>query len=200
MTLISTFQLRQSTVRPWLSLALSLAAVMSTACAQVDQGFAAVNKGVNTINKAVGLPPVGGATMTPQQQAEFHEQLSVKLQDARIAKARQEAGPAIEKVVHHLACYVGDPTSVRPELEVRRPIARLLSPDMGGMGWPGRFMRYHPADQCVSVRSMDEWGMPALNALRFRVNYISDVSGEVASSNYLLVKQSSGEWLFAPTY
>ncbi len=38
--------------------------------------------------------------------------------------------------------------------------------------------------------------MPARNALRFEVSYISDTSGEVVKGNHEVVKQPSGEWLF----
>jgi hypothetical protein len=104
MNLLSTNPTQRTTRRPWLGLAVSLGAVGFTACAQVDQGFAAVNQGVNTLNKAVGLPPVGGATMTPQQQAEFQAQLSVRLQDARVTRARQEGSSQKTENKARLAC------------------------------------------------------------------------------------------------
>lgn len=56
------------------------------------------------------------------------------------------------------------------------------------------FMKHHDRNKCVSVRSIDNWAMPALNALQFRAVYFADDSGETVNFRYLLKKSDDGSW------
>lgn len=55
--------------------------------------------------------------------------------------------------------------------------------------------QYHPKTSCMSVTQVGNVTMPALNALRMEVMFVSDVSGESDMRAYLLMKQSNGTWL-----
>lgn len=65
------------------------------------------------------------------------------------------------------------------------------------MQYPMSWMRYHNKNQCVSVRSIDEWSMPALNALQFRAVFFAQDSGETASYRMTFRKMDSGNWLLS---
>jgi hypothetical protein len=57
-----------------------------------------------------------------------------------------------------------------------------------------QFLKYHDRNKCMSVRAIDNWAMPALNALQFRAVYFADDSGETVSFGYLLKKADDGSW------
>jgi|GEM_PF-7112813 len=59
------------------------------------------------------------------------------------------------------------------------------------------YMKYHDRNKCVSVRAIDNWAMPALNALKFRVVYFAEDSGETVNFAYLLKKIDDGSWKLA---
>lgn len=56
------------------------------------------------------------------------------------------------------------------------------------------FMKYHDRNNCVSARTMDQWSMPALNALRFRVVYFAEDSGETVNFQYEFKRGQDGSW------
>ncbi len=56
------------------------------------------------------------------------------------------------------------------------------------------YMKYHDFDKCLSVQAIDQWRMPALNALAFRVIFIADDSGKTVNFKYLLKKDDEGQW------
>ncbi|MDO4250739.1 MAG: hypothetical protein Q4C68_04435 [Moraxella sp.] len=56
------------------------------------------------------------------------------------------------------------------------------------------YLQYHPKNQCVSVKNIGNWQMPAKNALTFRVIYHSDISGETATALVSMI-YDNGNWL-----
>ena len=58
-------------------------------------------------------------------------------------------------------------------------------------------MKYHNTNKCVSVSTIDQWTMPALNALQFRAVYFADDSGETFNFYYLFKKSDDGSWKIA---
>lgn len=55
-------------------------------------------------------------------------------------------------------------------------------------------MKYHDNNNCVAARTMDQWSMPALNALQFRVVYFADDSGETVNFQYVFRRVEDGSW------
>ncbi len=55
--------------------------------------------------------------------------------------------------------------------------------------------KYHPKNQCMSLTQVGNVSMPALNALKLQVMFVSDASGESSTHYYLLLKQADGSWL-----
>lgn len=58
----------------------------------------------------------------------------------------------------------------------------------------GNYMRYHDRNKCIAARTIDQWSMPALNALRFRVVYFADDSGETVNFQYEFKRVEDGSW------
>jgi len=58
-------------------------------------------------------------------------------------------------------------------------------------------MKYHDKNKCVSLSTLDQWTMPALNAMQFRAIYFGDDSGETVSFQYLFKKADDGSWKIA---
>lgn len=69
----------------------------------------------------------------------------------------------------------------------------------GGERFPNHtnFMKYHDRNKCVSVSAIDQWVMPALNALQFRAVYFADDSGETVNFAYQFKKMDDGSWKIA---
>ena len=111
--------------------------------------------------------------------------------DKRMSVAVDEAIPYIEKVVNIHRC-IKDFDSIRFLNIYAVPGVQLV----GISNFPNSdaFMKYHDHNKCVSIRTLDEWQMPALNALRFRVVYIADDSGETVNFGYLFKKMDDGSW------
>ncbi len=55
-------------------------------------------------------------------------------------------------------------------------------------------MKYHNRNNCVAARTMDQWSMPALNALRFRAVYFAEDSGETVNFQYEFKRVEDGSW------
>ncbi len=74
-----------------------------------------------------------------------------------------------------------------------------MMPTWGVYGYPNNstHLRYHDYSKCVSIRSVDQFSMPALNALRFRVVYYAEDSGETINFFFSMRRVDDGSWLFA---
>lgn len=161
---------------------------------QVNQSLMAVNQALATpAQSRTSQYAPAGARLPAMTAAQLQTLQAHKLSantDAALTAARHEAWPVIEKVIGVVSCY--------PEWNPSRYIGQYLAPGMNSMevAAPMHTMNYHPKTQCVSVARMDNWSMPARNAIAFRAVYLSDSSGESKSFNYELVKQPDGAWLY----
>lgn len=175
-----------------------LAAAGLAGCAselhQVNQSLAAVNQALaassqpRTMQNTMNGPAIPKPT-SAQSQA-LQSQRSLGNVDTSIAATRQEAWPTIEKLIGFVACY--------PQYNAARYLHQYLIPNayILEVAVPMNSMNYHPKTQCVSIARMDNWSMPARNALAFRTVYVSESSGESQSYNYEMVKQPDGAWLY----
>jgi hypothetical protein len=153
----------------------------------MNQQLAAVNQSMAAATAPAG-PPMPQPTAAQQQQ--LLAQINQPQTQAQIQTAVQQAGPTIQKIVQFLACYPGfDPGKYLGEYNAPNGTIRAL------MG-PLPTMRYAPKTMCVNVVRMDNWQMPALNALSFRVVYQSSVSGETYSQGMTFQRQPDGTWMY----
>lgn len=56
------------------------------------------------------------------------------------------------------------------------------------------YLKYHDFNNCIAARTMDQWSMPALNVLRFRVVYFAEDSGETVNFQYEFKRVEDGSW------
>ena len=65
-----------------------------------------------------------------------------------------------------------------------------------GYGYPNStaHTKYHDRNHCIAARTMDQWSMPSLNALQFRVVYFAEDSGETVNFQYGFKRAEDGSW------
>ena len=171
----------------WVVLAVTSLAGCST------QQLQAMNQQLPGINQSMvpAGPPMPQPTAAQQQQ--LLSLLNHPQTQAQIQTALQQASPAIKKIVQFLACFPGDPGNY---------LEQFAAPGNTLVGYPSPLMvmKYAPKTMCVNVVRIDDWQMPALNALSFRVVYQSSVSGETDIEHYTLQRQLDGTWLLLDRY
>lgn len=148
-------------------------------------------------NGAMAKPP--NATRSGQEQP---TQLTVPT-DPHTREAMEAALPTIKKVLAIHQC-VKNWESLRqlniyavPGVDMARVTdPRWSFPNANNSGM-GVALKYHDLNKCVDVRAIDQWTMPALNALNFRVVYFATDSGETVNFNYYFSKIDDGSWKIA---
>jgi|APLak6261699311_1056244.scaffolds.fasta_scaffold00212_3 hypothetical protein len=159
-------------------------------CSQLNKDLADLNS-----KMAGNGGQSGGSVMAVQQDASQNKTKVVIPNDKKVSGAIDEALPTIKKVLAIHQCLKADEGM------------RLLNThavtgvDMrDGHGYieitPITRMKYHDKNKCVSVQALDQWEMPALNALNFRVVFFSNESGEVSNFKYFF-KKTDGTWKIA---
>ncbi|MHB9103003.1 MAG: hypothetical protein ACYC2E_16025 [Sulfuricella sp.] len=192
------------------SLTLGLCAFAGSARAfdlfeKIKNDFSAINeKGEQDRARIRGEAQVGGGAQTggiimavqPEASQSKPTQLIVS-KDKRVAAAMDEALPTIRKVLSIHQC-IQDPQSLR-QLNVFAVPGVDMVQSSGGLpayGFPNSqfFMKFHDRNKCVSLTTIDQWAMPALNALLFRAVYFAEDSGETVNFLYLFKKVDDGSW------
>jgi len=118
--------------------------------------------------------------------------------DKRTTAAIDEALPTIKKILAIHQC-IKDYESLRLMNVYAVPGVNMAS----HMGFQYDFypnsgnMKYHDKNKCVSVSALDQWTMPALNALNFRAVYFAEDSGETVNFAYQFKKMGDGSWKIA---
>lgn len=114
--------------------------------------------------------------------------------DARTREAMDAALPTVKKILEIHPCIKTNDGVLQlnflavPGVNVRETSVAEAYPKHQN------FMKYHDPGKCLSVRVVDRWVMPALNALQFRVVYFADDSGETVNYQYLMKKMDDGSW------
>ena len=148
-----------------------------------------------------GQPAYGGYGMAVLPATEKNHQTQMVIpSDKRTNEAIEAALPTIKKVLAIHQC-IKSGGGLRQLNFYAMPGRDMAQPDNGWGGdtssrYPNSSLRmkYHDRNKCVSVRAMDEWTMPALNALKFRAVFFAEDSGETVSFNYLFKKVDDGSW------
>lgn len=174
------------------------------------QDLAKFNQDLAALNQALaggggsqpGRAQTGGMAMASQPEAGQHKQVQLIVpNEKRTATAMNEALPNIKKILGIHQC-VKDWQSLR-----QMNFYAVPGVDMSTQGnfwsqfqkYPNSelSMKYHDQNKCVSVSAIDQWSMPALNALNFRTVYFADDSGETANFVYHFKKTDDGSWKIA---
>lgn len=154
-------------------------------------------QGMNQQLAGINQSMVPGELPMPQptaaQQQQLLSQINHPQTQVQMQTALQQASPIIRKVVQFLECFPGDPGNY---------LEQYAAPGSSIGGWPSPLMVMNnaPKTMCVNVVRMDDWQMPALNALSFRVVYQSSVSGETDIEHYTFQRQPDGTWLLLNRY
>jgi hypothetical protein len=159
-------------------------------CAQLNKDLVELNNKLASIDGQSG-----GNVMAVEQDANQNKTKVIIPNNKKVSTAIDEALPTIKKVLSIHQCL--------KENEGMRllNIHAATGVDMrDGHGYieitPITRMKYHDKNKCVSVQAMDEWEMPALNALNFRVVFFSNESGEISNFKYFF-KKTDGTWKIA---
>lgn len=140
-------------------------------------------------NSVVAQPQVGQSKPT---------QLIVP-SDKVVAAAMNEALPTIKKILSIHQCLKNSAGLRQMNFYAVTGVdmTRYENPYDSTIGLPIVNMKYHDKNKCLSVQAIDQWSMPALNALLFRAVYFADDSGETANFLYLFKKTDDGSWKIA---
>lgn len=171
---------------------------------KVQSDFKAINdKGEQDRAKIRGDAQTGGGAQTggiamaaQQEEGQSKPTQLIIPKDKRVAAAIDEALPTIKKVLAIHQC-VKDWQSLRQMNIYAVPGVNMVK---GGIFADGSYpnssylLKYHDFNKCVSVSTIDQWNMPALNALQFRAVYFADDSGETINFGYLFKKSDDGSW------
>jgi hypothetical protein len=176
-----------------MSAALRLAGALSLAAslAGCQEAMQQLNRDLAALNNA---PKPGTMARMPEGGKDQQTQLIVPA-DTRVREAMEAALPTVKKVLAiHQCVKTHDGLLQLNQWAV--PGADLRRWGQGG-SFPNHYdwMRYHDRNKCVGVRAIDNWSMPALNALRFRAVFFADDSGETINFTYLLKRTDDGSWL-----
>ena len=173
--------------------------------AKINQDLANLNAALAGTGKpqanavASGGVQTGGVAMAAQPEESQRKTAQMIIpNDKRVAAAIDEALPTIKKILSIHQC-VKDGESLR-QMNVYAVPGVNMAQGRSGYGeefsYPNNniLMKYHNTNKCVSVSTIDQWAMPALNALQFRAVYFADDSGETFNFYYLFKKSDDGSW------
>lgn len=141
----------------------------------------------------------GGVAMAAKPAGQGKPTQLVVPSDKRTAAAIDEAMPTVKKILAIHQC-AKDGDSLRQMNVYAVPGVNMAHSGYGSESYyPNStwFMKYHNYDKCVSVSALDQWTMPAFNALQFRAVYFADDSGETINFAYLFKKTDDGSWKIA---
>lgn len=184
-----------------------VAGMLMTGCAvehleKFNRDLEAFNTAMSSTKAGPPLPQAGASVVMPtlavKADAKTQTQLVVP-NDARTQAVVDAALPTIKKILSIHQClknggmrqlnFYGIPgVNFDTDPSWMPPANSQLFPNSA------YYMKYHDRNKCLSVRAIDNISMPALNALKIRVVYFADDSGETVNFIYLLQKTDDHNW------
>lgn len=165
---------------------------------QGERDRAAITAGQqgNASSQATGGTEQAGGMAIVQEQEETQSKPTKLIipKDKRTAAAIEEAKPLIQKVVSMHRC-LKDNKGLRQlnfDAVPGTDMMRYVNPYWPKTGLPIENMKYHDNNKCLRAQTLDQFSMPAMNALLFRAIYFADDSGETANFLYLFMKTDEG--------
>ncbi|MEC7119462.1 MAG: hypothetical protein VXW65_06135 [Pseudomonadota bacterium] len=186
-------------------LTVASSVLVLSACATLDQGFDALNKGLAVSGQILGgtattTPQTGSggalvANISPQQLATIQKNIQSSGGNAQMQRAVSEASPNIVGILRNLSCASGSSW-------VSNHVGRYAaSSQVGGfVSIPMNKIESHRPTECLTVQRINEWALSSENTLSFRVMFISDQNDQTAGAFFQMAKQQNGEWLLIYTY
>lgn len=170
-----------------------------TGCVQVMEQL---NRDLAAANAAMAGAGAGsvakpGTMARMETSSREHQTQLVVPTETRTRDAMEAALPTVKKVLSIHQC-VKSPEGLLQLNSLAIPGVNILQQEAVGpiYRFPNSemYMKYHDRNKCVSVRAIDNWSMPALNALQFRAVYFAEDSGETVNFGYLLKRTDDGSW------
>lgn len=160
---------------------------------QLNRDLDALNKGLPASRQAgVQAAKPGLLASSAAQTAQIQ---LIAPNDNKTNAAIDAALPTIKKVLAIHQCVKVDDGM----LQLNAYGLPGVSMERWELGYPNnsRFMKYHDRSKCVSIRAIDSFAMPALNALNFRVVYFAEDSGETVNFGFQMRKTEDDRWLIS---
>ena len=175
----------------WLLAVFALAGCATKDLEQFNRDLANLNQ--KLAGGPVGLP-VNARGMATQATPDNGKAIELVVPNDKATEAAMDAAlPTIKKVLSIHQCVS------RVEGMRQLNFHSLPGNDFSGgyVQFPMSDMRYHDMSKCLSVRTLDRWSMPAMNALVFRAVYFADDSGETTTHQLRFMRASDGSWRLA---
>jgi hypothetical protein len=174
-----------------------LAVLWLTGCS--TQQIEEFNRQLAEFNRTGVAPaPTGSVGMATQTATGNTKTELVVPTEKAVEQAMEEALPTIKKVLSLHQCVKEYP-ALR-QLNFYGVPGVNMAAIGGGAVYPMAPMRYHDRNKCLTVRTIDQWAMPALNTLVFRAVYFSEDSGETRNIKYELRRVTDGSWKLQTYY
>lgn len=153
---------------------------------------------LNTVTGTASMPTSkstnsmqsGHPQPTTNQRSQLENKLNTVATTGQQAKALTEVVPLLQQFLQVVAC--SDEYGMR---NIGKYTTLNATQNLYQFSGAMRNTQYHPKSQCMNVTQIGNVMMPALNALKLQVMFVSDASGESTSRTYLLMKQADGSWL-----
>lgn len=186
-------QIRLSGYLPtWL---LAISSLFLSGCAQdlerMTNELRAINQGTSRLGQTSVAP--GQSLAQSLEAAQGQPTQLIVPNDKSVSAAMDAAMPNIKKVISLHRCMKSD-DNMRM-LNFYAVTGRNIG-EQYRYSYPNStsYMKYHNRNNCIAARTMDQWSMPALNALRFRVVYFAEDSGETVNFQYEFKRAEDGSW------
>lgn len=132
----------------------------------------------------------GMAQATAQQRQTIYYKLATADASGNAKQALNESTPVLQGFLERVSC-----SDVYGMKNIGQFITLDAAKNVYSFSGAMDNTQYHPKNQCMTVTQVGNITMPALNALKLQVMFVSDASGETTSRFYLLKKQNNGQWL-----
>ncbi|MGL5292587.1 MAG: hypothetical protein ACRDBT_01610 [Aeromonas sp.] len=179
------------------AVAFALSGCAGNPMQNINDGLSSIHNSLDSVNSILSGKPSASsnatgspqtlAVFTPAQESQLVASLNQGSQDREINQAIREATPTISGVIKKYACDI-DSNMVSMN-EFLAPGKTVLA-----VGY-NIYDKYHDSSKCLTVVRVQGWQMPAKNALKYEVIYLSDISGKSSKRLAEVVKQPNGEWL-----
>lgn len=172
-----------------------LSAIFSLFLAGCAQDLQRINQTLHAINTGAPLPSQTAVAPSQSVVASVETQKQptqlILPNDKSVTTAMDAAMPVIKKVISLNRC-------MKNEDSLRLLNFYAVPGKSFQLHWnypnSKNYLQYHDFNNCIAARTMDQWSMPALNALRFRVVYFAEDSGETVNFQYEFKRVEDGTW------
>ncbi len=173
-----------------------VAIILGGGQAQAQNLLEKINQGLERANRvlagggpsaAVSSGNAMGASPSEAQLQRIASAMNVSGKPVEVEVMYQEAKGLIGEILLTTSCIFSSPGRMLAKHKAPQGVLDIWSVAMN--------MQYHNRSQCVDVQRVDAWKVEARNAFSFRVQFVSEQSGESQEAFFTLSKQPDGVWM-----